>query len=193
MRWKFITDFSYQTFLSDSNKRGLTRFALSIDTDTFTFTFLSFFFFFFFFNERIEVSGELTAYIIPFQRFFQNRGGGKRIRRTLETCTLGSFYKLEYRRVSLPAINTRDVRLKWFPSLHMETFQSVVRIVRICRQRIWRNPRIRDIHPEDRCFARPRNIIPTHGIINVDFKLSVSITDRQFISTRGRIRITVYD
>lgn len=30
---------------------------------------------------------------------------------------------LQTRRVSLPAINTRDVRLKWFPSLHMETFQ----------------------------------------------------------------------
>lgn len=165
MRWKFITDFSYQTFLSDSNKRGLTRFALSIDTDTFTFTFLSFFFFFSLTNE----SRRTHRLYYSFPTFFSESGGGKCIRRTLETCTLGSFYKLEYRRVSLPAINTRDVRLKWFPSLHMETFQSVVRIVRICRQRIWRNPRIRDIHPEDRCFARPRNIIPTHGIINVLF------------------------
>lgn len=190
MRWKFITDFSYQTFLLDSNKRGLTRFALSIDTDTFTFTFLSFFFFFFLTNE----SRRTHRLYYSFPTFFSESGGGggnvSVVRWKLARSARSTNSSIvEY----LYEINTRDVRLKWFPSLHMETFQSVVRIVRICRQRIWRNPRIRDIHPEDRCFARPRNIIPTHGIINVDFKLSVSITDRQFISTRGRIRITVYD
>lgn len=72
MRWKFITDFSYQTFLLDSNKRGLTRFALSIDTDTFTFTFLSFFFFFFLTNE----SRRTHRLYYSFPTFFSESGGG---------------------------------------------------------------------------------------------------------------------